>query len=330
MPTHLSRLRWALLACSATALMFSSAAVAANKTGASLRVVDSAGKTLAEHYQYTGKTRVKTSPKADCFGDGTEGSGKRYRLSEPSATGLLSHGSQYQSKLRPLQLTDAFFPDFGLGVCAIGGRSEPDGFWYLKRNHVGATVAGDLLPVKGRDEILWYLIEDFSEPTPAELTIKADNTVVKGAPIEVRAFEYDDVGKKRPAEGVRFKGTGVQTGADGRAEVPAQGASTRLKGTRDDAIPSNRLEICQVQRLSQCPDDHTLDVRGTDQRDRIKLPKGGPAVVNAYGGRDKVDIRRVLESGPPIIKCGTGKDVVVARKGQRFSAAGSCEKVRRG
>ena len=328
MPTHLSRLRWALLACSATALMFSSAAVAANKTGASLRVVDSAGKTLAEHYQYTGKTRVKTSPKADCFGDGTEGSGKRYRLSEPSATGLLSHGSQYQSKLRPLRLTDAFFPDFGLGVCAIGGRSEPDGFWYLKRNHVGATVAGDLLPVKGGDEILWYLIEDFNEPTPAELELVAPARIREGRPFQVTAYEYADDGTRTAAPGVALSGMGGGTGADGTAEIEPSGPITRLRGFRAGAIPTNTVEVCSLPRIRDCPIDQPTRVLGTNNRDRVKAGRG-PEVILSLGGADVVDIRRSRNAAPPSVNCGSGRDLLVVRKGQRFSAAGSCERVRR-
>jgi hypothetical protein len=328
MPTHLRRPFGALLACCAAALTFTSAAEAANKAGASLRVIDSAGRTLAEHHQYTGTTRVRTTPAADCFGAGTEGSGAKFRLGGPSATGILGDASAHQRKLRPLRLTDAFFPDFGLGVCSIGGRSEPNGFWYLKYDHVGATVSGDLLPIKGGGSVLWYLIDDFNDPAPAELRIRASSTVEKGELIEVSALEYDDSGNSSPAAGVGFAGTDVVTGADGEALLPARGALTRLRGRRDGAIPSNRLEVCRLQEAGGCPVGHELDVRGTDKRDLIRLGKR-PAAVNAYAGRDRIDIRKLAAGIRPLVRCGAGKDVVVARAGQKLTARKSCEKIRR-
>ena len=182
-------------------------------------------------------------------------------------------------------------------------------------------------PIDGGDDVLWYLIEDFAEPTPVELVIKADSPIAKGAPVKVRAFEYDDAGRKSPAEGVSFKGISVTTDSMGLAEFPPRGVRTRLQGTREGAIPSNRLVVCEWIAQAACPPDHLIDVRGTDQRDRIKLSKRGMALVKAYGGRDKVDIRRV--ESEPVVNCGKGRDVVLARKGQPFTTPRSCEKVRR-
>ena len=54
------------------AFMFASLAEAKSKTvPADLRVVSSAGKSLADGTQYSGPVEIKTDKKADCFGEGT-------------------------------------------------------------------------------------------------------------------------------------------------------------------------------------------------------------------------------------------------------------------
>lgn len=321
----LPRLRWVLIASVAATLMSSSAAFAAIKTPGDLRVISATGKSLAEHRQYTGTTKVVTSAKADCFGPGTGGSGERVKIPGPTGLGIVKHASLGQSKLRPLRVTDAF--SFGLGLCAIGGQAPPaTGYWYLKVNHVGSLVGGDQARVERGDDVLWYLIEDFNQPLPPELELKAPARVERGERIPVKVVEYADDGTKSPAAGVRLKGTGVITDAQGEAEVQRQGVISRLKGVREGAIPSNVAEVCSLANLRQCPGGKVTEIQGTNRGDRVKATRG-PDKINAYGGADVVDVRPSRNSAPPIVKCGTGNDKVVARKGQKLTAARSCERV---
>src|SRR5215207_1125166 len=165
MSTHLPRLRWAhlvALALAAFTLILAAAgsAQAANKVGADIRVVTADHKTLVDQRQYTGTEKVKTSPKADCFGEGTGGSGDPVEVPDATALGAVSDASEYTDSLRPLLLTDAF--DFGVGICGFGGVVAPQtGYWYLKVDHVASTTGGDQTLLGGGEDVLWYLIEDF-------------------------------------------------------------------------------------------------------------------------------------------------------------------------
>src|SRR5512139_495215 len=108
MSTHSPRLRRALLASGLATLILASSAQAANKVGADVRVVTAGGKTLVDQRQYTGTTKVKTSPQADCFGQGTGGSGDKAEVPGATALGVVSDASKNDRDLRPLLLTDAF------------------------------------------------------------------------------------------------------------------------------------------------------------------------------------------------------------------------------
>ncbi len=323
MSTHLSCLRRALLASCAALLMLSATAQAANRDGADLRVI-AEGVSLVDQRQYTGPTKVRTSARADCFGQGTGGSGKKVKLTDANALGILKHAQLTNRSLRPLQVTDAF--DFGLGVCAIGGF-EPSaiGYWYIKRNHVGSQAGGDGTPVAHGDNVLWFLIEDFDDPVPPELEIKAPARAKSGTTFTVEAFEYGDDGTRAPAAGVRIKGSGAVTDADGEAEIKAAGPITRLRGVRDGAIPSNLLKICS---LAECPPGQLTKHIGTNSADVVRTTRGQNKVTT-LAGRDRIIVRKAPGAAPPIIRCGVGRDTVVAPKGQKLIVRGSCEKVKR-
>ena len=326
MSTHLPRLRRALLASGLAALIMASAASAAtNKTGANLRVVTDTGKTLYDGRQITGSTSVKTSKKAVCLGAGSGGTGKKFALPGATALGAVSDASRNVKALRPLSITDAF--DFGLGVCGFGGvESPPSGFWYLKQNHVDATAGGDQTIVKNRDDILWYLIDDFNDPPPAELELHAPAKVNGGEPFTVKVAEYDPAGKRTPAPGVSVGGE--ITGADGKATIDpgATSKSVKLQATRDGAIPSRELTVCQLLADAGCQTGHVLRVGGTQKDDKIKGEKG-PVEVKSYAGNDTVDVTKSAKAAPVDIDCGGGKkDVLITAKGQQFKQKG-CEKI---
>jgi hypothetical protein len=328
MSTHLLRLRRRLavfgLATLTLTLAAAGTANAANKIGSDLRVVTADGKTLVDQRQYTGTEKVKTSPKADCFGDGTGGSGDKVKVPGATALGVVSDAAEYTRALNPLLLTDSF--DFGVGICGFGGVVAPQsGFWYLKVDHVGSMTGGDQTVLSGGEDVLWYLIEDFNAPMPAELELDAPDTVNPGQDIKVRVFEYADDGTKTPAAGADVNG--VLTDAQGKATVPQEAASTRLIARRDGDIPSRALDVCSAQKISDCPNGHVLKINGSDAKDKIKSDKR-PVVINAYGGKDKIDLRASKNSAPPIVKCGGGKDVVTVSSGQKYTARSSCERIK--
>ncbi len=326
MSTHLSRLRRSVIpVCCMATMLFASAAAAAIKTPGDLRVVNSKGKTLAEHAQYTGTTKVQTSRKADCFGDGTGGSGNKARLPGSTALGILEHARKNQRKLAPLLVSDHF--SFGLALCGIGGDVAPQtGYWYLKQNHKGSQLGGDQTTVNKGDDILWYLITDFNDPLPDELSLKAPARVKPGADIPVEVSSYDDAGNKTPAAGAEVGG--VTTDADGEALVPQKKPVMKLKATREGSITSNSLRVCGFG-AKQCPRGQLSDIRGTNRPDKMRATGGGPDVIRAYGGADWIDIRKALDSAPPVLKCGAGKDTVIARKGQELGLAKACERIKR-
>ena len=122
MPTPTFRVHFAapvLLGVFLLAISFASLAEAKSRTvPADLRVVDSAGKSLADGTQFSGPATIKTSKKADCFGPGTGGSGGRVEVPGSTALGQLATAGAAFPGSDPLSVTDAF--DFGLGLCGIG------------------------------------------------------------------------------------------------------------------------------------------------------------------------------------------------------------------
>jgi hypothetical protein len=220
-------------------LVLSTAAVAMAKGPvADLRVVGSGGKVLAEDSFGAGTTSVAASPKADCFGSGTGGSGKTVTLKGPTALGMLVQASKFTAALKPVLITDAF--DFGLGICGVGKSVATSKLsWYLKVNHKNPELGGESVKVKKGDEVLWALA---SFPYPNELSLSAPGKATAGKPFEVHVFTYDDKGKRRPASGVKVTGGTSLTGNDGATTVVLK-KSTELIATNGKDIPSNRESV---------------------------------------------------------------------------------------
>lgn len=224
----------------ALALSIASAAAAAGKVPATLRVVTTAGKVLAEKQLRTGTAQVKTSPRATCFGPGTGGSGGSVTIEGATALGLLAQGARTERALRPLLVSDHF--SFGLALCGIGGHvASGEGSWYLKVNHRNPQVGGELAKLRAGDEVLWYLADSF--PYPDELVLRAPKRVRAGKTFSVRVFAYDDAGKRHPAAGIKVTGAASATGADGRATVTLA-RPARLIARGGGAIPSARVPVC--------------------------------------------------------------------------------------
>lgn len=234
-------------ACALALIVVCSAVATAVAKGplVDLRVVGKGGKVLAEKQVGAGPASVKASPRADCFGPGTGGSGKNVTVKAPTAMSALVTASKSTASLRPLLLTDAF--EFGLGLCGIGGsEATKELSWLFKVNHVAPEVGGDSAKVKSGDEVLWALAPF---PYPDELWLQAPRNVEAGRPFGVQVFAYDTKGKRKPAAGVTVSGAAEPTGKDGMTTVVLQ-KPRRLIARNGEDIPSNRDAVCVGGR---CP-----------------------------------------------------------------------------
>jgi hypothetical protein len=311
-------------AAAVVALLLLPAAASATK-GVDLRVVNSAGKTLAEHRQYTGTVQIKTDRHANCFGQGTGGTGDRVEVKGATGLGAVRDGLARDRDLRPLSVTDAFLDDgFGLGVCGIGGfRSQGSSFWYLKGDHVGSQVSGSQLKLRRGEDVLWYLSPGF--PPPPELRLRAPASAQPDVPYRVTVYSYADDGTRSAAAGATVTGAALPTGSAGHTMVTSPAAGTdNLHATRAQDIPSNRVEVCVNQDPSKCPEAHGKRIFGSGRGDRIRGTRGWDA-IKAGGGRDVVDLR---DGGRDRVTCGRGRDKVILERGdQNDRIAASCERV---
>jgi hypothetical protein len=324
MPTR-SLLRPAGLAVAcAAALLIIVPSVAGAKTKtvpADLRVVGPSGQSLAQLQQYTGSVKVPTDPGAECFGQGTGGSGNPVRLVGPNALGIVQDASKTARDVKPLSITDAF--DFGLGVCGIGGfQAQGSASWYLKHDHTGAQISGEQIPLSKGDDVLWYLAPSF--PYPPELALEAPDRVGAG-PIPVEVSQYADDGTRTPAAGVSVTGGSAIATSDsqGLANVPVSGqGGVTLRATRGVDIPAEEVPVC-VGSPGPCGDPVGPVIAGTAKPDRMK-GTGGSNKIKALASNDRVNARG---GGADRVNCGSGRrDVALV---DRTDAVRACEKVKR-
>jgi hypothetical protein len=305
MPMTLSRpLRGTLLVAGAAFISSLFAVDAGASKPVDLRVVAPTGAGLTDQVQYTGSTQVKTDRKADSFGDGNEGSGRRARIRGATPLGAVVDAAAVERRLRPLSLTDAF--DFGLGVCGIGGFDFEAGdtaFWYYKVNHVNPQVGADQIKIDPGDEVLWYLTPSF-ETLPPELELEAPAVTKPGQAFNVRVLQYADDGTRSPAAGVAVTGAAEPTAANGMTSVTLDG-SGEIAATRsaDGAIPDYG-QVCVSDETSDCPKETGRLVGGSRKRDRMVGTKG-PDRLAARGSRDSVDARDGVGDR---VNCGGGRD----------------------
>ncbi len=236
-----------LAAACALALAISipfAATASAKGFAAQLRVVGAGGKVLAEKTITTATTTVKTSPQATCLGAGTGGSGDKVTLKGNTAMGLLARGAATTGSLSPLLISDHF--DFGLSVCGIGSSvAKGSSSWYLKVNHKSSQVSGDAATIHAGDEVLYDLAvtEAPSYKYPDELALSAPAKAQAGQSFTVRAWSYDEKGKRSPAAGVKVTGASAPTGSDGKATVTLS-KPAKLAATAKGEIPSAKVAVC--------------------------------------------------------------------------------------
>jgi hypothetical protein len=308
-----------LLACAVFLAALIAPAASAAPVPVDLRVVDTAGFTMAEQTQFTDTVTFKSAPEADCFGSGTGGSGNDVTIQGPTALGAVVDASQADADLRPIWVTDHF--SFGLGLCAIGGK-EPtsSGFWYLKVNHVGSQVGGDQAAVKSGDRVLWYLSPGF--PPPDELELVAPTQARPGEPFEVSVFSYPDDGTRAPAAGAVVSGAFAPTDANGSTTInPAVEGTFPLQATRGADIPSNVVNLTVDEDLDPCATQASEEIVGTRKRDKID-GTASPDAITARGGDDRV---RVAGGCSDVVDCGSGRDKATV---DPSDAVRRCNKVR--
>jgi hypothetical protein len=317
------RLGWLMAAVVACLALLASSAHAETR-GVDLRVLSTAGKSLASFRQYTGSVEIKTDPQAQCFGQGTGGSGDRVSVDGSTALGAVRDALGSTPSLKPLSVTDAFADQgFGLGVCGIAGHgAKGSSFWYVKRNHVGAQVSGSQLKVHQGDDVLWYLSPGF--PPPLELTLSAPARARPNVPFQVTAHSYSDDGTRHPAAGVSVTGAAGPTGAQGHAMVTAPAGTDVLQATDAPDIPSSRVKVCVAADPSSCPSAHGRRILGSDHADRIDGTRGWDS-IQARGGSDVIDI---TSGGRDEVGCGGGQDRVIVNGSDRDDRIrSSCEQV---
>jgi hypothetical protein len=314
-----NRLALACLTCLASAI--SAAPALAGTTTAQLRVVNTAGATLADQSQVTGDVTIQTDPGATCFGP-PGGSGSNVSVPGPSALGIVKDASASNGSLRPLSVTDQF--GFGLGVCGIGGFSFNQGdtaSWYLKVNHVGATVGGDQYLLKAGDDVLWYLSPGY--PYPNELQLVAPTTAKSGVPFTVTVYSYSDSGVRSPVAGALVTGADLPTASNGSTTVQLT-RSVALQALHGADIPSNQeIVACVPSTQSACGPAQKVArhrIIGTNGADYIK-GSPGPDLVRARASTDRVNTRGGLSD---IVNCGRGRDKAVV---DSTDITRRCEKV---
>ena len=240
----------------------------------------------------------------------------------PSALGLVKDTADSNPALRPLSVTDQF--GFGLGVCGIGGSTFNQGdtaSWYLKVNHVGATVGGDQYLLKAGDDVLWYLSPGY--PYPNELQLVAPTVAQSSKPFTVSVFSFNDAGQRRPVAGALVTGADLPTGGDGTTTVDLSRSAT-LQALHGADIPSNTAIVTCVSTVrnacgfaSKTPRHKII---GTNRANRIKGTKM-PDLVRARAGQDHINTRGGLSD---VVNCGRGVDKAII---DSTDVARRCEKV---
>lgn len=310
------------------AAVFASSAAAAT-VPVDIRVLTADGKTLADQRQYVAPVIMRTSPRADCFGEGTGGSGRKVKIPALSALGALQNAARVNRKLNPILLTDHDFGFPGLGLCGIGGPIPAGQFWFLKTDRKNPQISGEQAKIRRGSTVLWYLMPFTGcDPNPPyacapELILKAPAKTKPGRSFKVRVTAFDDAGKRAPVEGATVTGAAQPTDAQGRTEVTLQ-RGRALVATKQGAVPSAPWRVCVNATLSKCPPAPGLRIVGSPQKDRI-VGTPGPDVVHPRQGGNIVNVRG---GGRDRVIC-LGKrhgDVVIA---DRRDVVRGCKTVRR-
>lgn len=159
------------------------AEAAAKQVRVQVRVIDSADRQLVDAVVHSSSTRVRTSPDALCFGEGTGGSGKLAptAVRGPNAMGVLADAAMKLSVLRPLEVSDYY--SYGQTLCAIGGVEAVGLFyWAVWIGDTFVESSADNARVRSAQTVIYHLTDEYpSTDIPAPLPRVSRRPVV-GAP----------------------------------------------------------------------------------------------------------------------------------------------------
>lgn len=277
------------------ALGFVSAATAATTVPVDIRVLTADGKKLVDQRQYVAPLKARTMPGADCFGEGTGGSGARVDVPGRTALAALLNAAAAKKALNPVLLTDHDFGFSALGMCGIGKPTPAGDFWFLKTDRKNPQVSGDQATIRRGSSVLWYLMPFAGcDPNPpyacaAELVLKAPARAKPGSPFKVRVTAFDDAGKETPVEGATVTGAATPTDASGRAVVSLKRARS-IVATKAGSVPSSPLPICVDKKVGRCASTAGIRIVGSPEKDNIKGTPG-PDVVQPRQGGGRVNVR---------------------------------------
>lgn len=286
-----------------------------------VRVVDGDGSTLAEYRQVTGSTKVKSSKKATCFGQGNEGSGDSFDVRGRSLIGSLVDAADHDAGLRPLLITDKFNDSLGPGLCGIDGDQGTGGeYWNARLNQADAfNLAID--PVSNGDDVLFRQV---TFPPGDELVLEGPASATPGDAYGVTVTRFDAEGNASPAVGATVPGGAAPADANGETTVTSAAGVAELRATLAGTTPSNQLDVCVSAKEKRCGVDENLVVFGRDAGDDAFGLTGNDTIA-VLGGNDKVNL---TAGGRDAVDCGGGKDKVLVAKGDRNDdIAGNCERV---
>ncbi|HZJ29150.1 MAG TPA: hypothetical protein VFD37_04070 [Solirubrobacterales bacterium] len=307
-----------------------SADAAPRSTPVDIRVLTADGRTVADHRQYTADIGLRTDRRADCFGEGTGGSGKTVRVPGLTALGVLAQAARHDKRLRPIQITDHDFGFPGLGLCGIGGPIPPGEFWFIKADHENPQVSGDAAKVRPGGSVLWFRMPFTGcQPDPPyacapELVLSAPARTRPGAALQVRVTAYDDGGRRTPVAGARVTGAGQPTDARGRTTVTL-GKSARIRASLAGHVPSSLTAVCVNARLAKCPPARGMRIIGSHVSDRI-VGTRGPDLIRTGPGDNRVNVRG---GGRDRVVCGGGRNVVIADRSDALRGCGDGGRARR-
>jgi hypothetical protein len=147
------------------------ASASAKQVRAQVRVVDDSNRQLVDAVVYSSSRRVRTSPQALCFGEGTGGDGgfAPTAVRGPNAMGVLADAAAELGVLRPLKVSDYYA--FGHTLCGIGGL-EASGlsYWAVWIGGTFVETSADNARVRSGQTVVYQLTEAYpstSVPAPA-------------------------------------------------------------------------------------------------------------------------------------------------------------------
>jgi len=182
-PSRRSTLIGVLAIVAATMLLPSGAQASGKQVRVDLRVVDPSGRQLVDAVVHSSSLKVRTSPLALCFGEGTGGSGgfAPTAVRGPNAMGVIADAAAELGVLRPLRVSDHY--SFGHTLCGIGGV-EASGllYWAVWVDDTFVEASADNARVRSGQDLVFHLTEEYPSTSIPSPEPRGGKRVVVGSP----------------------------------------------------------------------------------------------------------------------------------------------------